>query len=368
MKYIFTLLSLLMICPLFAQENTPAPSLEELAAKIGRLEKNAERMEKRAERWDKIAKHLPEISGYIQLLFDWNEDKTDFSIKRARLNLQGDLLKDKLDYRLQLEFASPKIVDAFVQYHPMNELNFKTGQFKIPFTIFNTSFKPASYEFIDTPTAFSKLVGGKDLCGVNGANRDLGFNVNGRLFNLISYDFAVLSGSGINTKDSNNHKDITFRMGVHPMKALTVSGSLYSGKSGADKTTRDRYSAGVQYEGTRLILRGEWIGGKTGMADLTSEEEIKPLKEVTSSSWYVSGAFRFVKKAQVALRYDTFLQDTDFNNSRQTNYTMSLVWNPVKHFRAMINYTYVDYAGSSPFFLHFKGGNNRIGVMVTAQF
>lgn len=365
MRYIFTLLSILVMCPVFAQQKTTTtaatPTIEELSAKV-------ERLEKRSERWDKIARHLPKISGYIQLKFDWNEDKGDFSVKRARLNFQGDLLKDKIDYRLQLEFASPKIVDAYVQYHPASFLNFKMGQFKIPFTIFNTAFKPASYEFIDTPMAIGKLVGGKDLCGVNGSNRDLGVNINGRFF-LFGYDFSVLNGSGINTKDLNKSKDIVFRLNFIPLKNLKFSGSYYKGEYGKDEyRTRDRYSAGMEYSGRKLILRGEWIGGKTGMPDPTRPAEEPAMKDVKSSSWYASAALQFTSRAQIALRYDTFLQDTDYNDSRQTNYTVSMAWNPVKHFRAMINYTYTDYSRYSPFFSGFKPGNNQVSVMLTAQF
>lgn len=56
----------------------------------------------------------------------------DLFIKRVRLNLAG-VIAPKLDYRVQVEFASPKIVDAYLCYKPFDELNVQLGEYKLPF-------------------------------------------------------------------------------------------------------------------------------------------------------------------------------------------------------------------------------------------
>ena len=56
----------------------------------------------------------------------------DLFIKRVRLNLAG-AIAPKLDYRVQIEFASPKIVDAYLCYKPFDELNVQLGEYKLPF-------------------------------------------------------------------------------------------------------------------------------------------------------------------------------------------------------------------------------------------
>ena len=375
MKHIFTLLMVFALSPLFAQNNTEdVPTIEELNAKI-------ERLEQRATRWEAISAHLPKISGYIQLRYDWNDAKSDFSIKRARVNFQGDILKSPLsiDYRLQLEFAgSPKIVDAYVRLKPYTELNLQVGQFKIPLTLLNTAFKPTAYEFVDTPIGISKLVGGKDLSGISGSNRDLGAKLYGGFiekegFSLINYDLAVMNGSGINCKDHNKSKDVIGRLTIQPLKALKLSGSFYIGETAMKNKegetmgkhfTRDRYSVGMSYEDHGWVVRGEWIGGKTDMGTAVDQ-----MKKVESSSWYASAAYNFSKQWLVGLRYDTFVQDTDYtSDSRQTNYTASLAWTPGKHFRTMVNYTYLDYRKSSDFFKGFKTGNHEVSVMISAMF
>lgn len=61
---------------------------------------------------EKILSHLPDISGYLQLKYDWANDGTStFLVKRVRVTLAGDILPT-LDYRIQVELAKPQIVDA----------------------------------------------------------------------------------------------------------------------------------------------------------------------------------------------------------------------------------------------------------------
>ena len=55
-----------------------------------------------------------------------------FFIKRVRLNLAG-AIAPKLDYRVQIEFASPKIVDAYLCYKPFDELNVQLGEIQAAF-------------------------------------------------------------------------------------------------------------------------------------------------------------------------------------------------------------------------------------------
>ena len=366
MKRIFTLFLFLGLCASAAAQTTTTSAVNQ-DAKIEELSARINRLEKRSTRWDNIAKHLPKITGYIQLRYDWDDNHSDFSIKRARVNFQGDIVKSKLDYRLQLEFAgSPKIVDAYVRYHAFNELHMQVGQFKIPMTLLNTAFKPTAYEFVDTPMGLSKLVGGKDLSGVSGSNRDLGAKLYGGFirqdgFSIINYDLAVMNGSGINRKDHNKSKDVIGRLTIQPLKALKLSGSFYIGETGESFLTRDRYSAGLSYEDHGWVVRGEWIGGKTGIAATDST----PAFELESSSWYASAAYNFTKQWLVGFRYDTFLSDTDNDDLRTTDYTLSVAWTPVKHFRAMVNYSYVDYKKSV---LGDMNGNHRIGVMLSAMF
>lgn len=125
---LLVLLLLGLIVPARAQQpdtTTVTSSVEELSAEIAALKA-------KTSTWDKVLAALPEISGYVQTGYVWSDRSSTFFIKRVRLNLAG-VIAPKLDYRVQIEFASPKIVDAYLCYKPFDELNVQLGEYKLPF-------------------------------------------------------------------------------------------------------------------------------------------------------------------------------------------------------------------------------------------
>lgn len=340
--------------PVPASAAVPAaetPSLESLAAEVAALKAQAAARDARLDR-------LPRLSGYVQAGYEWSDGSSSFFIKRVRLDLRGALART-LDYRVQLEFASsPKIVDAYLHYKPFRQLNFKLGEYKIPFTIENTDYVPLKFELIEYPLALQRLMGFAEPIGgryVGGAmqggetlkdtGRDMGLTLHGSFFPcgeraLLSYDVGVLNGAGINLRDNNRSKDVVARLTLRPVRGLTLSGSWYGGEYGADCLERQRVSAGVCYDRGRGVVRGEWIGGRTGYA--ATEEYAAGTFD--SSGWYVLGGVRVTPSLMPVVRYDTLLSDTASADSRQTNWTAGILWHPVKYLRCQLNYTYEHYA------------------------
>ena len=334
-----------------ADSAAETPSLELLAAEVAALKAHSAAHAARLDR-------IPRISGYVQLGYEWTEQSSSFFIKRVRLTLRGDISRT-LDYRVQLEFASsPKVVDAYLQYRPFRQLNFKLGQYKIPFTIENTDYAPLNFELIEYPLALQRLmgfgetIGGRYIGGVmqggetlKDTGRDMGLTLYGTLVEcegraLLSYDVGVLNGAGINLKDNNRSKDVVARLMFRPVRGLTLSGSWYGGEYGADCLERQRVSAGVCYDRGRGVVRGEWIGGRTGYA--ATEEYAAGTFD--SSGWYVLGGVRLTPTLMPVVRYDTLLSDTASGDSRQTNWTAGILWQPVRYLRCQLNYTYEHYA------------------------
>lgn len=327
------------------------PSLESLAAEVAALKAQAAARDARLDR-------LPRLSGYVQAGYEWSDESSSFFIKRVRLDLRGALART-LDYRVQLEFASsPKIVDAYLHYKPFRQLNFKLGEYKIPFTIENTDYVPLKFELIEYPLALQRLmgfaepIGGRYVGGVmqggetlKDTGRDMGLTLHGSFFPcgeraLLSYDVGVFNGAGINLRDNNRSKDVVARLTLRPVRGLTLSGSWYGGEYGADCLERQRVSAGVCYDRGRGVVRGEWIGGRTGYA--ATEEYAAGTFD--SSGWYVLGGVRLTPTLMPVVRYDTLLPDTASADSRQTNWTAGILWHPVKYLRCQLNYTYEHYA------------------------
>lgn len=358
--------------PVPASAAAPAaetPSLESLAAEVAALKAQAAARDARLDR-------LPRLSGYVQAGYEWSDESSSFFIKRVRLDLRGALART-LDYRVQLEFASsPKIVDAYLHYKPFRQLNFKLGEYKIPFTIENTDYVPLKFELIEYPLALQRLMGFAEPIGgryVGGAmqggetlkdtGRDMGLTLHGSFFPcgeraLLSYDVGVFNGAGINLRDNNRSKDVVARLTLRPVRGLTLSGSWYGGEYGADCLERQRVSAGVCYDRGRGVVRGEWIGGRTGYA--ATEEYAAGTFD--SSGWYVLGGVRLTPTLMPVVRYDTLLPDTASADSRQTNWTAGILWHPVKYLRCQLNYTYEHYAAPG------IADRNVVAVMLTGIF
>lgn len=335
MKQIIALLSLsfCMYGSVAAQEIPQSQQVKD-SVTIAQLTARVQQIEQRHKWWDQVISRLPKISGYLQLGYTYSDAVSSFSVKRARVSFAGDLAS-KLDYRLQIEFASPKIVDAYVRYRPFDELHLQLGEYKIPFTIENTEYSPLTCEFIQDALAMIYLVGLDDLSGVRSTGRDLGAMISGGFIHrqgrdILSYNLGVFNGEGINTWDTNKSKDVVARLMVRPVAGLILSGSYYWGEYSKEYFKRTRFSAGVCYDRGLVVVRGEYIGGTT--------------KTLESGGWYAMGGIRATKSLLTAVRYDTFCENRLDSQTRRTNYTVALTWSPVKYLRCQFDYTYADFA------------------------
>lgn len=307
---------------------------------IARLTAEVEALKQRASGWERFREALPKISGYVQTGYEWSENSSTFFIKRVRLTLAGDIAP-RLDYRIQLEFASPKVVDAELRYRPFDALNFRLGEYKVPFSIENTVYVPLKYEFIEYPLALRRLMGFNDVCGLSATGRDMGFTAYGGFIRrgdelLLNYDIGVFNGEGINTRDRNRSKDLVARLTLRPVAGLQIAASGYWGEYGPEYLERTRYGAGICYDRGPVVLRYEYITGTTGLPDDGGT--------LPSDGWYAVGGWRITPELMAVARYDTFRENSDVNATRQTNYTAGVLWVPVRHLRCQLNYTYEDFA------------------------
>ncbi len=234
-------------------------------------------------------KHM-RLSGYLQAGFEWNEANdptTTFYLKRARVSLTGDFLKDKFDYRLQVDMVnanindggvkitnSPRICDLYIRYKPLNELNVQLGQYKIPFAIENELCGPTSYEFIEYSYLTVYLTrNNAKYDGIAATGRDIGAQLYGGFikrdgYSIINYNVGVYNGAGYNIKDNNSSKDFVGRLIIKPIKGLSISGSYMYSETNFDGNKymkAPRWSAGVEYKSKHWIARAEyaqaWFNG-----------------------------------------------------------------------------------------------------------
>lgn len=242
------------------------------------------------------------LNGYTQVRFQSGEDITDgFDIRRARLSLKGKLGK-RLTCRLQSEFGgtSQKLLDAELAYQITGFITIHAGQFKIPFSLENliSSGELATInrsQVVEALTARSKDVPG------NQNGRDVGMKVSANS-KWIDFSIGVFNGSGINSTDINEKKDLVGRLVLNPFHFLSAGCSYYTGRmtlSGIpDLADRNRTGAEISWSWCGAVLCAEYIRGK----DDTIEK----------SGWYVQAAYEILaKKLFGVLKYDVFNADLD---------------------------------------------------------
>lgn len=310
------------------------------------------------------------IGGRLDAQYTFDSFKTNagvdeisntFNVRRARLDLKGNINKH-LEFRVQTEFANTmKLLDAYIAVKIKPWLNFKIGQQKIPFTIENP-YSLNDLEVIEYAQVVSKLSGFSDISGNKnyGGGRDVGLIAYGSFFNreqsgkkydILAYTLGIYNGNGINFKDNNNGKDFAARLDFHPfMEDLMITGAAYIGTQSLVKDTldgnRQRYTIGAQYKNEKLTVRSEYIYGITDKEDRTKSNWLSAQK---SDGVYVMATYYFsikgkkeganVQKIAPVLRFDYMNDDINVDNSKSTYYMAGVNYYPMKHLRVQLNYT-----------------------------
>ncbi len=274
------------------------------------------------------------IGGYGQFRFQYFEEKQKervdgFDIRRAYLDIRGDITP-YWSYRLQTDFAvSPKIIDVYTELKPREEISFTIGQQLLPFSLnnltSNTKLILADRAQVVEAATFRR----GDVLGDNNG-RDIGISAFGSLvsFNdlkLIEYRIGVFNGSGINRADLNEGKDISGRLVLHPIKGLDLGGSFISGWT-PDSIALSKIGINVKSEqlGKRQRLGGE-INYNYKFLNASAEYIVFEDGKVSRSGYYAQiAAFLLPNKVQVAGRYDTFDKDVDKDKNITNNITLGV--------------------------------------------
>ena len=339
--------------PTKPQSNTNSPKVTKPENANNAKPEKPEKPEKPREALETL-----KISGFAQGMYQANlndefelQDNT-FRMRRVRLSIEAPLSRTTF-FKIQGDFTrSPMLVDAYLKYKPCKEFAIQVGQFKTPFTI-ESPINPVNLEIFDYGEIIQQLGGYKDVCGVGGLGRDIGVMASGSLFpmkdkyNLVDYSVGVFNGNGPTTTDNNNRKDIVGRLDVHPgMKDLTLSGSYYCGKYTKDDNvncTRNRWAAGAQYNNKKLVLRGEYVGGETGVKTDIEENSL-----YNSNGYYALAGYNFSigkDKSQTlmpVLRYEHVTADEAVANSGTNWYTAGINYWPVKTINFKLDYSLVQ--------------------------
>lgn len=236
-----------------------------------------------------------QISGYLQVRFsdDHAKSNSTFSIRRARLSTSGQL-SPKASYKIQLQIEgdngkSVAIRDAYIDLVTGLYSRLRSGQAVIPVGYELTESDPDRIE-LERSFAMDRLFPDQ---------RDIGIQWRYQQATTApAYEVALVNGSGVNTTDTNDRKDIIGSVHI-PFTWGNASLALYSGKAGtnADGAAKDRLTAGVDVNGKPTGLRVEYVVGKDHGADV--------------EGWYARLSQRMTRTGTAYVKYDTYDENTD---------------------------------------------------------
>lgn len=267
------------------------------------------------------------LNGFTQVEYGHLENSTDgFRIRRARLSLGGEILRN-IHYKLQVDAVkSPILLDAQIEIHLKTQVKLRFGQFKVPFSLENLTSSSA-LDTISRSQTVEKLCPGRDI---RASGRDIGVILNGG-FSWVEYALGIFNGSGINQNDSNEQKDIAGRLVFYPVDSLSFGLSYYRGgyslQQGGPILDKKRTGLEIAFVQKKLSLKGEYI--------FASDENDE------RNGWYVQGGYALIlERIQAIVKYDSVDKNADILEGRIEAITIGLNWFFSKNTKLQINYVY----------------------------
>jgi len=256
--------------------------------------------------------------GRIQVDFRAYEEGSaltnSFLVRRGRIGLSGTFYK-YFDLFVEADFGQGAAVltDGYLDIHYWPELRLRAGQFKVPFS-YEELFSDNNLDFVERSVADNLT-----------PSRDLGAMLHGSLFGgVVNYAGGIFNGTGQNTADTNNSKDVAGRLVVYPfkqtdivlLKNLHLGADVAWGEQDSGQSLRGRtdgtfvYFNRINTRGDRLRYSGEvayYTGPFTIYGEyIQSEEERKglgaggrDLPDLFGRGWYVTTTYMLTGETKV---------------------------------------------------------------------
>lgn len=336
----------------FEDKTQPSPSREELT----NLVYNDVR--------EKIRSIMPHVYGYMQAGYAYGDknggDLSSFQMKRMRI-LFDKKLSNYFDVNAQFEIFSGStdaqykkkvmaVVNAYIDGHVNKAINFRLGQFHLPFGYETYDISGATSETIDF-SAISNWIESRNPISYPDYvdfGTDIGIMLYGSLFknktedfDYLNYNLSVTNGNLATQNDNNKSKDVVGRIDVRPIKKLRITASYNWGEY---KQYGDTPEETKSYVPMGRVVAGAWYNDPQGLV-LRSEYAYVQSNEanVKEDGLYVLGAYTFGKFQPVA-RWDMYRNRKDkYTANNRDAYLVGCNYNINKSIRLQANYTYFAY-------------------------
>ncbi len=273
----------------------------------------------------------PTWFAWGQLWFhdDQTEDvSSTFLVKRARFGIKG-FASDTWSYHFMMEGAGdPMLMQAWVEYKCLPELNIRVGQFKHGF---GREALPSAttWKFVNPSYVVGSL--GKSHVSGGSSFRDQGIMAYGgtKAGEMdVNYSVFLMNGSGINTSDDDGKKDLVGHAGISLPAGLAVGGTFYKGEDGATELGRSGFGADVAYAKDKIWVMGEYLAGSI-------EQPVGD--DLKRAGFYAGGTYKATESVEVGARFDSYDPNTDLDDDGMSRITLGASYYLAKANRVTLN-------------------------------
>lgn len=299
------------------------------------------------------------VAGYCISRYDnprSGAEPGSFSIRAITPIVYGDIFEYARYYFLA-DFSEPDVlIDGYgaLKVIPYTEIKF--GQFLVPFGL-ETNQSTSKILCIDRSLISTRVAPAPPARDI-GAMVEVGYYSENSPF-YFRFGVAVVNGTGVNTRDDNNSKDLAARVSANPFPfgffgCLTAEGYFYYGKvnvEGDERNVGDRvlYGVAVALDKPWFSVQSEYMKGST-------DTEPVPGFPYTldTDGFYVQGSYkqrtplRWLHTIEPLARYEIYNPDQHTPGDRQAVITggVNIHFAEPHHCKLMVNYSWWDEEGT----------------------
>lgn len=193
------------------------------------------------------------VVGTVRTKYEYNLDSniSAFVVRNARYQVSG-LINQNFDYKAEIDLSDEgriRMLDAFVNFKPIKDMDITLGQMKVPFSTDN--FLRSAHNIAFANRSFISKRVSADL-------RDLGGMITYNLKKYAPFKFylGAYNGYGINRPTRNELKNVAFRIESEPIKDIELSACYYDGH--LSEVDVKMYNFGLDWKYNGFVLDGEF--------------------------------------------------------------------------------------------------------------
>jgi hypothetical protein len=203
---------------------------------------------------EKKSEYLPDIDGIIKTKAEFDLENTTlrFEVRNARFGAKGKI-NDYMSYKVEMDLSDEgkfKVMDVYVRFTPVANLDFFMGQRKIPFS--TDHMRSPADNFFANRSFLAKYI--------NEGMRDIGFYTAYKITGRVPVDMivGVVNGTGNNNPQWVGKPNLAARATVGPDKGFRVAGNLYYGNV-QDQDHLALFGGELRFTNGSLLVESEYI-------------------------------------------------------------------------------------------------------------